>query len=180
MPFNFKLERDGYPRLLNFAAGDLIRLPVGALSGTTDYLPKNDTPWCARCVQRYAGCAPSTQDKPATVAALRDFFEIDEPTASDLYDAVADSYTLDGRIAASAIREALETGDEAGRNADPQQMVDFRYLDLATQMPPVPANPPPTEDAMPHQSLDEFIAAADAAGEARTLRAPTGTSRSAA
>jgi ABC-type nitrate/sulfonate/bicarbonate transport system substrate-binding protein len=135
MPFNFKLERDGYPRLLNFASGDLIRLPVGALSGTLDYLPKNEDAVVRTLRATLRGLRAIRDDKPATVAALRDFFEIDEPTASDLYDAVADSYTLDGRIAASAIREALESGDEAGRNADPQQVVDFRYLDLATGTP---------------------------------------------
>jgi ABC-type nitrate/sulfonate/bicarbonate transport system substrate-binding protein len=133
MPFNFKLEREGYPRLLNFAAGDLMRLPVGALSGTLDYLPKNEDAVVRTLRATLRGLRAIRDDQAATVVTLRDFFEIDQPTASDLYDAVADSYTLDGRIAASAIRDALESGDEASRNADPQQVVDFRYLDRAVQ-----------------------------------------------
>jgi ABC-type nitrate/sulfonate/bicarbonate transport system substrate-binding protein len=133
MPFNFKLEREGYPRLLNFAAGDLVRLPVGALSGTLDYLAKNDDAVIRTLRATLRGLQATRDNKPATVAALKDFFDIDESTASDLYDAVASSYTLDGRIAASAIRDALETADEAARSADPDALVDFRYLDRATQ-----------------------------------------------
>jgi ABC-type nitrate/sulfonate/bicarbonate transport system substrate-binding protein len=133
MPFNFKLEREGYPRLLNFASGDLVRLPVGALAGTLDYLPRNEDAVVRTLRATLRGLRATRDDKVATVAALRSFFEIDEPTASDLYDAVASSYTVDGRIAASAIRDALESGDEASRNADPEQLVDFRYLDSATQ-----------------------------------------------
>jgi ABC-type nitrate/sulfonate/bicarbonate transport system substrate-binding protein len=135
MPFNFKLEREGYPRLLNFAAGDLVRLPVGALSGTVDYLAKNEDAVVRTLRATLRGLRAVRDDKPATVAALRSFFEIDEPTASDLYDAVASSYTTDGRIAASAIRDALDTGDEPPRTADPAQLVDFRYLDRAA-LPP--------------------------------------------
>jgi len=133
MPFNYKLEREGYPRLLNFAAGDLVRLPVGALSGTLDYLTKNEDAAVRTLRATLRGLRATRDDKPATVAALQEFFDIDEATASDLYDAVVGSYTLDGRIAASAIRDALESGDDASRNADPEQLVDFRYLDRAAQ-----------------------------------------------
>jgi len=134
MPFNFKLEREGYPRFLNFAEGDLVRLPVGALAGTTDYLPKNEDAVVRTLRATLRGLRATRDNKPATVAALKEFFaDVDEATASDLYDAVVASYTPDGRMAASVIRSALESGDEAARDADPDALVDYRYLDRATQ-----------------------------------------------
>jgi NitT/TauT family transport system substrate-binding protein len=135
MPFNFKLEREGYPRLLNFAAGDLIRLPVGALASTLDYLTNNEDTVVRTLRATLRGLRATHDDRVATTAAIKEFFDIDEATASDLYDAVVDSYTLDGHIAASAIRGALEGSDEAARNADPDTLVDFRYLDRAAQTP---------------------------------------------
>ncbi|HLH23591.1 MAG TPA: ABC transporter substrate-binding protein [Chloroflexota bacterium] len=133
MPFNFKLEREGYPRLLNFAAGDLVRLPVGALSGTVDYLAKHDDAVVRTLRATLRGLRATRDDQAATVAAIQSFFEIDEPTASDLYDAVAASFTTDGRIAPSAIRDALASGDAGSPGVDPATLVDFSYLDRATR-----------------------------------------------
>jgi ABC-type nitrate/sulfonate/bicarbonate transport system substrate-binding protein len=162
LPFNFKLERQGYPRLLNFAEGDLVRLPVGGLASTLEYLAhdarsprsnavglrsnavglrsnavglrSDDDGAAVRMVRAtLRGLLATRENRAASVSALEEFYDLDEATAGALYDGVVASYSVDGHIAASAIRAALETADEAARQADPATLVDYRYLDRATR-----------------------------------------------
>ena len=133
MPFNFKLERQGYPRLLNFAEGDLVQLPVGGLASTLDYLVNHDGAVVRMVRATLRGLQATRENRAASVAALAEFFDLDEATAGALYDAAVASYSIDGRIAASAIGAILETADEAARRADPETLVDYRYLDAATR-----------------------------------------------
>jgi ABC-type nitrate/sulfonate/bicarbonate transport system substrate-binding protein len=133
IPFNLKLEREGYPRLLNFAEGDLIRLPVGALSGMQDYLARNEDAVVRTLRATLRGIQAARENRSAGVPAVMEFFGIDEATAAAIYDAVAPTYVAGGRIPAGVIREALETADESARHADPDTLVDWRYLDRATQ-----------------------------------------------
>lgn len=140
VPFNIKLEREGYPRLLNFGEGDLIRVPVGSLSGMSDYLERNEDAVVRMVRATLRGLRAIPANRAATIEALMGFFHIDKETAADVYDAVAPTYTPDGRIPASAIRAALESADESVRDADPDALVDYRYLERATQTLP-PAAP---------------------------------------
>jgi len=133
LPFNFKLERQGYPRLLNFAEGDLIRLPVGGLGGALNYLVNNDGAVVRMLRATLRGMQATRENRAASVSALRESFDLDEATAGELYDAAVASYSVDGHIAASAIRTVLETADEVARQADPETLVDYRYLDEATR-----------------------------------------------
>jgi NitT/TauT family transport system substrate-binding protein len=133
VPFNIKLERDGYPRLLNYAEGDLIRVPVGGLSTTLDYLARNEDVVVRTLRATLRGQRDTRENKPIAVAALMDFYSIDEPTAAAIYDAAAPTYLPDGRMPVSIIMDTLESADESARNADPSTLVDFRYLERATQ-----------------------------------------------
>jgi NitT/TauT family transport system substrate-binding protein len=133
VPFNIKLERDGYPRLLNYAEGDLVRIPVGGLSTTLDYLARNEDVVVRTLRGTLRGQRDTRENRPVAVAALMDFYSIDEPTAASIYDAAAPTYLPDGRMPVSVIMDTLESADESARNADPNTLVDFRYLERATQ-----------------------------------------------
>jgi ABC-type nitrate/sulfonate/bicarbonate transport system substrate-binding protein len=132
VPFNIKLEREGYPRLLNYGEGDLVRIPVGGLSSTVDYLTRNEDVVVRTLRATLRGQRDTRENRPVAVAALMDFYKIDEATAATIYDAAAPTYLPDGRMPVSVIQDTLETADESARNADPNALVDFRYLERAT------------------------------------------------